>query len=64
MSTGDNSGVNYYNLSVTNSDDEAVHPTGTPGWSIAHAVRSKWGSNGWLNMTGAPTGLLHVAADE
>ena len=64
MSTGDNSGVNYYNLSVTNSGDEAVHPTGTTGWSIAHAVRSKWGSNAWLNMTGAPTGLVHIAADE
>ena len=64
MSTGDNSGVNYYNLSVTNSGDEAVHPTGTTGWSIAHAVRSKWGSNAWLNMTGAPTGVLHLAADE
>ena len=64
MSTGDNSGVNYYNLAVTNSGDEAVHPTGTTGWSIAHAVRSKWGSNAWLNMTGAPTGLVHIAADE
>ena len=64
MSTGDNSGVNYYNLSVTNSGDEVVHPTGTTGWSIAHAVRSKWGSNAWLNMTGAPTGLVHIAADE
>ena len=64
MSTGDNSGVNYYNLAITNSGDEAVHPTGTTGWSIAHAVRSKWGSNAWLNMTGAPTGLVHIAADE
>ena len=64
MSTGDNSGAHYYNLSVTNSGDEAVHPTGTPGWSIAHAVRSKWGAGNWSGIYGSPTGLLHVAADE
>ena len=64
MSTADNSGSNYYELAVTNSGDEVVHPTGTTGWSIADALRSKSGSNAWGNMTGNPTALLHIAADE
>ena len=64
MSTGDASGLNYYRLAITNSDDEVVHPTGTTGWEIANALRVKWGSNDWLNMTGNPTGLVHIAADD
>ena len=64
MSTGDNSGVNYYNLSVTNSGDEAVHPTGTTGWSIANVARSKTDSNAWGNLGDSSTGVLHLAADE
>ena len=64
MTTGDTSGDHYYKLAGTNSDVEAVHPTGTAGWSIADALRSKWGSSAWANMTGAPTGLLHIAADD
>ena len=28
------------------------------------ALRSKSGSNAWGNMTGNPTALLHIAADE
>ena len=64
MSTGDTSGSNYYRLTTTNSGNEAVHPTGTPGWEIANALRSKWGSNAWVNMAGNPTGLLHIAADD
>ena len=63
-STSDASGQKNYDLAVTNSDDEAVHPTGTAGWSIANAARAKWGSAAWTNLTGAPTGLLHVALDD
>ena len=64
MSTGDTSGfsLKYYKWKITNA--EAAHPTGTTGWSIANVVRSKSGSNVWGNLSGDPTGLVHIAADD
>ena len=63
MSTGDTGGDNFYRLAVTNSGAETAHPSGN-GWSIANALRSKWGSNAWANLSSSPTGLLHIAADD
>ena len=66
MSTGDTSGfsLKYYKWKTTNSDAEAVHPSGTTGWAIADAARYKSGSSAWTSLASGRTGMVHIAVDD
>ena len=59
MSTGDVNNNNYYNLALTDSDEETKHPA-TNGWSIANQSMVKGGTSPWLNDSDVP--LIHIAA--
>ena len=62
MQTTDTSGIKWYTLRTTNSDDEAKRPAAN-GWSIADAGRLREGSQAWKNVDSASsTPMVHIAA--
>ena len=63
MSTADTDGVKFYQMKLTTSDAEAVHPSGNE-WSIENVGREKNGSAAWVDLASSQTGLLHIAADD
>ena len=66
MSTADTDGGvvgRYYRWETTTSDAEAGHPS-AHGWTIENVGRYKSGSNAWVDLAPARTGLVHLAADE
>ena len=65
MSTADTASNNYYNWEVTDSDDQAAHPS-TNAWMIANQGRIKVGAAAWkafdLSLANHSP-MLHIAAN-
>ena len=60
MSTADTFGVHFYQLTVTQSNNEARHHTGN-GWSIANTGQER-SLDAWADLASGETSLLHIAA--